>query len=228
MSELNLNELQEETENLSFGQKLMMIFTDPARAFKSMKENPKILGIYLITAALIIITIVLNTYSPMAKEQMIQQLQSTGQVVTEQTINTLLIVSTIFGGIIGALIPFLIAFIYHIIVMFMSKTGYKKTLAVYLFAGIISQIGAILSGILTRITGTAFSFSPAMFIDQTTSPMMYSLLSIVNIFTIWSMIVLYIGFKETHEMKSKEASIVVGVPVVFLIIVTMVTSSLLF
>ncbi|MCH4889445.1 YIP1 family protein [Acidaminobacter sp. JC074] len=226
MSELNLNEFQEEDESLSLIQRLIMVFTDPARAFKSMRQDPKLLGIYLITGLLIFITVFLSAYTPAAKEAIIDQLQLTGQDITDQSINALLLFGAAIGGVFGILIPLLVAFIYHMIVMFMSKTGYKKTLVIYLFANLIAQIGAILSLILGRAMGTTFTFSPAMFVDMASNPLLYSIMNLLNIFSIWSLVVMYIGFKETHEMNTKEAGITVGIPALILIIFTVVTSSM--
>jgi len=226
MSEENLYDIQEETESLSLIQKLIMVFTDPVRAFKSMRENPKMLGIYLISAVLIFATIFFSAYTPTAKAAIIEQLQLGGQEITDQSINALLLFGAIVGGVFGILLPFLIAFIYHMIAMFMSKTGYKKTLVIYLFANMIAQVGAILSLILSRIMGTTFTFSPAMFVDMTTNPLLYSLLSLLNIFTIWSLVVIYIGFKEAHEMNTKEASITAGIPALALVIFTVATSAM--
>ena len=230
MKEFDVKELLDEeveVEELSFLQRVVCVFTDPKRAFSSMRNNPKILRALAIIILAGVGSILLTIADGSMKEQIIGQLQAAGQPVTDSAINMAIGAGAVIGaiGVIG--IPFLIALIYHVCAMIQSKTGYKKTLAIYLHSQFIVVLGSIIVTVITMATGKVIQFSPAMFMDPNqVSSTLYLIASLFNVFTIWGLFVLFTGFKETHGMTTKEAIITIAIPAILGIVLIFVSTNM--
>ncbi len=228
MNDLDMNDLNNETEQLTFMQKVIGIVSDPKLAFDSIKESPKVMGIYLFTVILSIIPLIWSFVDGSSKELIIEQLKATGQPITEELINITTIGGVVGGAVVIALLPFIIAFFYHIVAMIQSHTGYKKTLVIYLYSSIVSIIGQWIILIVTKLTDMTIMFSPAMFLDQTTvSPVLFTILASIDLFSFWTMFVMFVGFKSVHDMNKKEATLAVFAPYVLSIILGVVLILLL-
>lgn len=208
MENLDMNEMMNEEENLSFLQRVLAIFTEPKRAFDSMKSSPKVLGVYILIVLMLCAPIILGFIDGSMEEQIIANMNQTGTEITSEVIQIAIIVGIVVGIIGIAVGPLLQGLIYHVAAMIQSKPGFKKTLSIVLHASIISSFGNILAFTISRVTGSSFVFSPAMFLDAASvSNLVYYIASTLNIFTIWSIFVMYTGFKSVHEMNKKEAII---------------------
>jgi len=212
MNDFDIYEL-EQTESLSLFQRVIGVITDPTRVYDSLKEKPTFLGVYILTSIMTIFPLIWNHMDGTTKTMLIDQFQAQGTPVTEELLN-ITTISTLIGGAIGILImPFIVGLIFHIIVMIQSHTGYKRTLTITTHAAVIGLINTWLVFIIQKLTGTTMQFSPAMFLDaNSVSPILYTGLALLNIFTFWGMFVNYTGFKTVHNMNNKEATITVVTP----------------
>lgn len=229
MKEFDVNELldEEEVEELSFLQRIICVFTDPNRAFASMKNNPKILGVLMVVILVGLGSVFLTLADGSMEEQIIDQLQMSGQPITESSVNLAITIGMIFGSILIIGMPFLTALIYHVFAMVQSKSGYKKTLAIYLHSQLIAIVGSILVIIINMTTDRVIQFSLAMFLDPNqVSGIVYNIASLLNVFTIWGLFVLFTGFKETHEMTTKEAIFTIAIPAFFGIVIIFISSNM--
>jgi LytS/YehU family sensor histidine kinase len=227
MNDIDVNEFIDETEELTFIQKVVGMVSDPKPAFESIKNSPKIMAIYLFTVLFSLIPIVWNYFDGSAKELILEQFKESGQPITEELINV-----TTIGGVVGGivaitLLPFLVAFFYHIFAMIQSHTGYKKTLAIYLYSSIVSLIGQWIILIVTKFSDMTIAFSPAMFLDPVSvSPILYAIIASLDLFVFWTMFVMFVGFRSVHDMNKKEATLAVAAPYVLSIIIGIVLIAL--
>lgn len=222
---LETNELTEE-KMTTLLERIIYIFTDPKRAFESLKENPKILGVYLIGLLISSVTLIWSYLDGTSEKVFIDSMVQTGQPVTEQVVlmGKLL---TLFGGMfVFAIWPFISAFFYHILVMINSETGYKKTLAITRHASLIASLNTLISLFVLKFSGITLQFSPAMFLDiNAMSSVLYTLISFIDIFVFWRVVVLFIGFRTTHNLSKKGALITAIIPDLVLYAIALITIS---
>ena len=223
---LETNELMEE-KTTTLLERIIYIFTDPKRAFESLKENPKILGVYLIGLLISSATLIWSYLDGTSEKVFIDSMVQTGQPITEQVVvmGKLL---TLFGGMfVFAIWPFISALFYHIIVMINSETGYKKTLALTRHASLIASLNTLISLFVLKLSGITLQFSPAMFLDMSTmSSVLYTLISFIDIFVFWRVVVLFIGFRTTHNLSKKGALITAIIPDLVLYAIALITVSI--
>ena len=217
-------------ENISTFSKIVKTFTAPTEAFKVIKTHKNILFVYLIYILASAGMLFLQFADGSMKELIIEQLVTGGTEITDQVIQLGLIMGVVFSGLIIAIMPLVGALIYHVICMLMGKTGFGKTLTVILHAMLIPIAGSIIIYIVKATADIDLLFSPLMFLDVTTmSAIAISLLSLIDVFTIWYMVVLFIGFKIVHELSQKEAIILIAVPfalkVGFAVVATMLAEA---
>jgi len=223
---LETNKLTEENTTTLL-QRISYIFTDPKKAFESLKENPKILGVYLIGLLISSATLIWSYLDGTSEKLFIDSMVQTGQPITEQVVAMGKFL-TLFGGMfVFAIWPFISAFFYHIIVMINSETGYKKTLAITRHASLIASLNTIISLFVLKLAGITLQFSPAMFLDiNTMSSVLYALISFIDIFVFWRVVVLFIGFRTTHNLSKKGALITAIIPDLILYAIALITVSI--
>lgn len=224
---LEINEFMEE-ETTTLLKRILYIFADPKRAFESLKENPKILGVYLIGLLISSATLIWSYLDGTSEKLFIDSLVQTGQHVTEQVVIMGKFI-TLFGGILAfAVGPIIIAFFYHIIVMINSETGYKKTLSITRHASLIASLNTLISLFVLKLAGITLQFSPAMFLDiNAINSILYTLISFVDIFVFWRVVVLFIGFRTTHNLSTKGALITAIIPDLVLYAIALITVSII-
>lgn len=211
----------ENQEPLNLLHRIGAIYTDPKSAFESLREKPKFFGAYIVVILISCISLLWRYFDGSAEKMLIDTLVSTGQPVTEQII-TISKMIALFGGLfVIIVVPFIVAFFYHLMVMINSETGYKKTLTIVSHSSLISGLNSIITILILKITGITIQFSPAMFLDiSSVDPIIYTLLSFLNIFIIWQMLVNIIGFKTIHHMPTKNAIITTVVPTLCVLIIS--------
>ncbi len=98
-----------------------------------------------------------------------------------------------------------------------AEVKYKTLFAVVIYAslpGILKVLLAILS-LVAGVSGDAFTFqnpvatNPGYFIDPASSPVLYSLLTSVDVFTIWTLVLGAIGITCISKVKTGTAFAVV-------------------
>lgn len=184
------------------------------------------MGIYLTVIIINTVLVVLTILDPAAKQTMIQQIQNSGQQVSDELINVFTLLTAGAGILAVIAIPFLVALIYHVLAMLQSKTGFKKTLSLYMHVQLIPLLNSVIVYAVQSITGKTIEFSPVMFLaPETTSNVIMILASYLNIFTIWTYVLLYIGFRKTHEMNEKEALITIAIPMILGLVIMLITKN---
>lgn len=230
--ELEFNEIPEVAiDDISLVGKIIKIFTSPKEAFAIINQNAKLLPIYGIYVLMSILALAIPFLTGNLKETIVQQLQSTGTELTDQLIQLTMVLGLVGALIAILLLPFFTGFIYHIICMIMGKTNIKKTFIIILYSSFIGLFGSFLSTIVLEVTNFTLIFSPLMFIDyESMSAIPIALLSLLDIFAIWNIVVLFIGFKIMHKLSNVQTTILIAVPytlkVIVIILATLMVESM--
>lgn len=120
----------------------------------------------------------------------------------------------IFGG--------LFAVISYIAISVLSeRSNFRKYFTLFLYSFVVVSVGILLSNIMLRLKGVenirsfsdlTVSFGPAVLVDPEGSKILFSLLSTLDIFSVWSYLLLGAGAMYVFGLTKKGAILVV-VPV---------------
>jgi len=118
-------------------------------------------------------------------------------------------------GVSAVIVVMITAVFTHLIAGFFGAEGtVKKVMSAFSYAYIIPVIGALLSAVVGLVAGLdSVSFGPAMILgtDQIGTPL-YSILSSLDIFTLWYIGVSIFSIKTIEEISTTKASICVLIP----------------
>jgi hypothetical protein len=98
-----------------------------------------------------------------------------------------------------------------------ADVKFKTLFALVIFAGLpgLLKAGLAIMSLLAGVSGDSFTFqnpvasNPGYFVDPTASPVLYSLLSSFDVFTIWTLALTAIGITCISKVKSGAAYAVV-------------------
>lgn len=205
MNEENEKEIIGDDEKVSLGQKIKWYIVKPSKFFENFKKNPKILiHLIIITILSAVTAVVAGTKTDEITNQALEGLSGEQLEVTE---NILGIFSSpafiIIGAIIMIGITYLVSalFRYLFTKLFKGEVTYKRMFALVLVASYPAIIGGLLKSLFSNPT-----------LDVTT---MSSILSVVNIWTIWQLVLLIIGIKVLFNISIKKSVIInVGIFIV--------------
>lgn len=207
---------------------LIGIYTDPTKAFENIKMKTNIIIPLLIIVIVATVGPLVNLFDGTLETLIIDQIQASGQVLDASTIKLgkiMAVVTVIIGSFV---VPFIAALVYHIMCMVNSKTGYKKTLSVIVYSNLILSLQTVIILTIYKVTGVNIIFSPHMFMStESATSVLGSIIGHVNLFYIWYLFVLFIGFKVVHEMTKKEALITILVPLSIKIIFSVISTAVL-
>ncbi|MBY8912381.1 YIP1 family protein [Bacillus sp. YC2] len=189
---------------------LFGVITSPVVQFKRLREKP-IIGIPLfIVIVLIAVGYMLQglgmNYDEILKSSSLEGLTDE-QIEMTKSITKY---ATIFGGIFGGILAlFIVPLIYWLCVKISGGvTTYKKMLSLGLFTAFISNIGLVINGLVIYFTDANSIYrvtSLASIIPAGKSAAAF--LSSIEIFSIWSYILLAAGLHHTGGISKKAACI---------------------
>lgn len=234
-----------ESAEMSFLERLSGIYMEPSRTFRSIDRRPAWLGMFLIVCAMAIaVTYVLT--SRMDRETMIRkQMQSSSiariftQNMTEEQMQAAVSrPETAFERygrpvfiVIGAFVTYaILAGIFLLLATIMGASiPFKKSLAVTLWSfGPPGIIVSILSVIFMLVKDPqTLDINPAnnvvsnlgMLVSASEHPKLASLLSSVDLFSIWTICLLAIGFAACSKGKLTTRKAATGIVVLWLLYV---------
>jgi hypothetical protein len=143
--------------------------------------------------------------------------------------------TSIFGGIAVFIMTFILAGIFYLVFSFImgGETTYKKVLSVYSYTGFaVGIVGMIVKLPLMMAKGSALiQTSPAAFLSvDMKDQFLYKFLAKFDIFVVWQMILLIIGFGVIYKFsRGKSAAGVLtlwGIYIVVSILLSNLFSSL--
>ncbi|MGO1367834.1 Yip1 family protein [Senegalia sp. (in: firmicutes)] len=198
MNEENERDLIMEDEKVSLGQKIKWYITKPSRFFEEFKKNPKILIHFIIITILSAVTAVIaGTKTDEITNQALEglsgeQLEATQNIVGIFSSPAFLILGTILMLTLTYLISAFFRYIFT--KLFKGQGKFKEMFAIV----IVSSYPVVIAGVIQSL----FSNPSA---DATT---MDSILSVVNIWSIWQLVLLIVGIKVLFNISMKKSALI--------------------
>ena len=218
------------------------VFTAPRDTFGSVVVSPKWFGMLALTAVIVAVFTALPLTTPAgqqaALDQQVTQMQSFGMEVNDQMYEafekgasrmpyttgiSVLVVSPIIALILAGIL----------FAIFNAAMGgeasFKQVLAVLTHAGAISAVSAVFSGIVNYFRGSMGSVANlgALLPMLPEKSFVGQLLSMVDVFMIWYVIVLAIGLGVLYRRRTQPIAIsLLAVYAVIAIVVALVKSRL--
>jgi hypothetical protein len=207
---------------------LFDIYFSPVNYFTKLKEKPKWLVplIILVVCAIIITIIVLARFNPQDRISQLREQNLTPEQIerAEKMMHgPFPIISGILASIIFTpLILLLIAVIFNFLLPLLGASGpFLMTFSVFVGAALVRIPGMIIKIILILIKGTPFvQTSFVLFFPMISkNTFLFRLMSKLDFFTIWEMILAAFGLQIVYSFKGKKIYyLVLGLWLVFVLI----------
>lgn len=228
-----------EAPQMSFSQKLTGVFFEPTKTFADINRKPSWLGIFVILGILLIpftYTIMSRTDTTSAVRQRLEASGSSPQQVEQQMQAIERVTqSPIYLYGISAVSPLLNLIVYLIMagiflllfVIMGAPLNFKKSLAVTYWGlfppGVISMILSI-AILFIKEPGTIDAQHVLMsnlgpLVDNKAQPALFSLLSSIDLFAIWAISLLSIGFAAVSAKKLTTKKAATGIVILWVIFV---------
>lgn len=198
------------------------IITSPKETFASVVASPKVLGMLALTAVLAAFFTALPMATDAGKqaaiEQQVQQMQSFGFTVSDQMYDQLQkganrmpyttggsvlvitpIIAAIFSGILFAIFNAALG----------GEASFTQVYSVYIHAGVISVLSAMLSGAVNFFSGRVGSVTNVGALMPMLPEKSFGahLLGTVDIFLLWYIVVLAIGLGVLYKRRTQPIAI---------------------
>ncbi|HDX9587143.1 TPA: YIP1 family protein [Bacillus pseudomycoides] len=188
---------------------LFGMITSPSLQFERMRTNAPVWGAFFLMAVLSGILGAIATYLYSLDPVAIAENKKLGFEMTPAVA-----LGTGFGtGLVGSMVMFFIgAALYKVLMMFMSNdTSYKKLLAITVYSSIISVLGGVINIALAWILGgngqEMYTGLGSLF--ASTGGVAYGIAKSIEVFTIWGLVVAWLGLHITAGLSKKQATILV-------------------
>jgi len=212
-----------EGEELSIVQKIVGIFTAPAKAFASIDLSPSwIIPLTLILAVNLVFVyfandIILEETLVQQEEAMVERGMDAEQIdaaltqVESWTPISVWVLSIIGPPIILAIVSGVFLFVGNVILG--GKTSFKKVLSVTAWSWLIfSLAGLVMLPLVLSQETMQISFSLATFMsEESKNTFLYLFLQKIEVFTIWWIAVYSIGLGVIYKTKTQKMATAVGV-----------------
>ena len=214
---------EDKQSKLSLFQRIMKLFTDPVEVMNDISLKPKILVPILLI--LIIFTLMNGLKIDFLKELMLEQfkVQMEGNPNVSQLSESIIMNYVYFALIMASIGPLLAIFskglISHgIVQLFEGKGKIKTSISVVAFSYFIVVFGEVVRTIITLLTKNYMVMtSPAAIMsNEKMGTPLYILLSNLDVFTIWYLIVSMIGISIVHKISKGKAAVAVFAPWILL------------
>lgn len=208
-------------------QRIIGVFIAPTETFESIARRPDVampLIIHLVLALVIgLVMVRYFDFAAPAREAMEAQ-GNASQAQIDQAVR--------FSSAIGKTLTYaspLLALLYFLIVasvlylvfrMFGGDATWQQAFSVTLYAGFVRALLSIIMAVILVARGGTTNpaevdiivrSNPAFLVDHVSQPVLYSLLANFDLFIIWYVVVLIIGFAIISKVsRAKAASIIIG------------------
>ena len=186
-----------ESKEKNFFAKWIGVYFTPSETFESIDRKP---DWFLPLLILAIITIIFALFVPqdVSIEAMMDRGMTEDQAY-EMMESPWVKATSIFGGVAVFIVSFILAGIFYLVFNFMmgGDSSYKKVLSVYSYTGFaLGVVGILVKLPLIMAKGSVdVQTSPAAFLSaDMKEQFLYKFLSKFDIFVVWQMILLIIGF----------------------------------
>ncbi len=203
-------------------QRIAGVLFAPAETFQEIARRPDIVGPLLIIIVISFISTIILVQRMDFETMMREQMSAQGQQPDEQALR----IGTAFGkvmaytsplwGIIGFLViagVLLLAFR-----LFGGEGNFTQAFSVVLYAWVPMVIKSIVMGIVAFFQGTIdpataaatlVKSNPAFLFDIKEQPVLFSFVSSFDVFTIWTLFLVIIGFAALAKVSRTKAAVIV-------------------
>jgi len=198
--------------------RLLAVFSAPARLAASLKSKPDFIFPLLIST---VITLLYTWASLPAIRQMLMADPQLAQIPEDQLATVFKIqgITTMVGGVFGTIIAALIgALVVHLIAKLLRGKGrYVHAFSIIAYSTLIGALGAVVRLLMYfAIPGADFlrvqtSLAVAMPDAPITDPV-YLLLAQLDLFSLWSLVVVAIGVSVCYGLSRKQGYLVAFIP----------------
>ncbi|MFC3900083.1 YIP1 family protein [Aliicoccus persicus] len=195
--------MEETTEKTN----IFKIITEPKRQFELLRRRPKIVIPLLIVFLIGIVNIVFGlTFNPDVSEEISES-------------NSSLVLTTVFNSIMGIFGLFMVIVLRAVVLMIImaivepgEDIQYPITITLYSF--IVVQIGALISTTIAffidgnpgkNYTSLGAIYASDMSTQDFVNDIQYILLESINPFTIWMLVLVFIGIKVLYKTTTTKA-----------------------
>jgi len=219
-------------------QRIAGVLFAPAETFEDISRKPNILGPLLIIVLIGYVStffIVQRMDWNAVMEAQMDAMKKQNPNMSQEDFARVAKVSSAMGKVIGWVSPLMGVVWYMILagvlLLVFRMTGgegnFQQALSTTLYAWIPLVINGIILTIVIVARGsvdptqmaTVLKSNPAFLVDMKEQAVLFSLLSSIDIFTIWTVVLLIIGFAIlSKSSKAKSAAIVISLWVVFILI----------
>jgi len=241
---ISLNEVPSEPQNeqeevLSEWQKVVYIFTNPARVFYSLRRKPT----WVIPFVLILIMTAL--FSVATKNLMLEyrkEMILNSTTIPEEQKDTILermdsmsaksyYIQSIGGGSIGLILVYLLgAGVFFFVGNFIlgGKATFKQIFALYVWGNMVSLLELPLKAGLALLKGSVQVYtSLAVLMDpEQSKTALFQILNAIDVFNIWRVILWGMGFAIIYKFSAKKSYITVVSIYVFYVLLSIGLSRL--
>ncbi len=216
-------------------QKVVSVIVSPTKAFEGIREKPTVLlPIILIILLPLAYTVVYwSKLEPSIIVILENQSIAMGIEPTKEYLDLQIAITkySSYATGVGILIGTLISALYYFICSKIAGTEakYKEIFSLVLHVGMISMLSYVLNFILSamNIDVTTSITSVASFLPISMSAsILYGVLSTVELFNVWSLIIMVIGLQVVVKMSKKAAIISVSIAYGFTILMITVSTML--
>lgn len=215
--------MEQETATITLGDRILNVFSSPSEAFEGLKEGPSQPMLWVITLVLYIIVTVGFTYTLFSNEELRSQMldvqaraleeqvekgtmtQAQADQVRERMENVGLGTFMVIGALPAVVFVCLYFFVGGFFLWLASKlvlksaVGYMKYVELYGLSAWIGVLGSVVTLLMILATGSLFTTpSAALAVMGSYDPLKSShrLLTAINVFSIWQVIVVGIGVSK--------------------------------
>lgn len=220
---MKLHDKQTEFKKLTPAEKVKDFFVNPRQLFYQYEGEPAIGGLFVIIGILTIgLYLGKSVFDPHAVNNIINS--NVGPEAAQELMNSHV---SMLSVIITSLLMVLVAYItvgiaaglyYILIAAFNGKLTYKKSICIYSIAFIASVFGDLIITIFNAAAGGVLNFSAGAYMDV--------LLSQLNIFHIWSLILVYVGIRAMTKLSKKNIIIIIMIIFIGSTLIKLITASI--
>lgn len=217
--------MEETTKN--WPQRILGVILEPIKTFQEIAADPR--GLIPIIIVLAINLILAVWMLPQVKEATAEALKQAPNMGPEQIKAALKWtgISTMIGAVVAPILIWLVqaALLALFNQISLGEAKFKQLFVVAFYAWIPAFIGGVIKSIMVGVMGLkkamAISTSLALLLPRSTdSGFIYMLLSKIDIFNVWSLILLVLGGSLAMKKESKKVALYIfGIWLIYIIIV---------
>jgi len=204
---------------MSIGTKMIAVFTSPKKAFEAIAEKPDWIApiiIMVLIGILFTVTVVPSVIMPETIEKTVEQMRDRG-LTDAQVEQAMKYMTGAFPIIMGIVAVFFVTpinlliisgILFGVCTLAGGKTRFVQVFSATTYSGLIASLGSIIKGILmytqhSMHVGTSLAL---LLSEDMSKTFLYRLLGHFDLFTLWQLGVLIIGFAFLYRWKATKVA----------------------